>query len=301
MPKKGGHTVMNAIGIIGLGRMGMPTAKRFIHAGFPVVGYDIRQEAMEELRSAGAEAVENAKQVAQKVQTVIIFVLNDQQVIDTIGGPNGVLEGCGAGTNVICMATIDRDNLQRVARMCSEKGVGFVDCPCTGGPARVENGTLTMIAAAPEKLLQTCRPALEVLGEIIVAGDTPGMGQAVKHCNQLLICTTHAAVMEIIALARKSGLDLRVVCEVIQKGIGGSDYFRLLSTSILENTPAPGGMGQLFKDINLVVNDGRRVELPLFVATAAFHYFLAAQSLGLENQDSSKLIQVIEKMSGMDS
>jgi 3-hydroxyisobutyrate dehydrogenase-like beta-hydroxyacid dehydrogenase len=291
---------MNSIGIIGLGRMGMPTAKKFIDAGFQVAGYDIRQEAMEELRSAGAEAVEDARRVAQKVQTVIIFVLNDQQVIDTINGPNGVLAGCKAGSSVICMATIDRDNLQRVARMCSEKGVGFVDCPCTGGPARVEKGTLTMIAAAPKKTLQACRPTLEVLGKIIYAGETPGMGQAIKHCNQLLICTTHAAVMEIIALAKKSGLDPRIVCEVIASGIGGSDYFRLLSASLLENTAAPGGMGQLFKDIGLVVNDGRRVELPLLVATAAYHYFLAAQSMGLENQDSSKLIQVIEKMSGME-
>jgi len=291
---------MNAIGIIGLGRMGMPTAKRFVQAGFPVVGYDIRQEALEELRSIGAEAVEDAKGVAQKVQTTIIFVLNDQQVMDTICGPNGVLEGCGPGSTVICMATIDRDNLERAARMCSQKRVGFVDCPCTGGPARVENGTLTMIAAAPEKILQTCRPTLEVLGKIIFAGETPGLGQAIKHCNQLLIGTTHAAVMEIIALAKKSGLDPRLVCEVIGSGIGSSDYFRLLSASVLDNTPAPGGMGQLFKDIGLVVNDGRRVQLPLLVATAAYHYFLAAQSLGLENQDSSKLIQVIEKMTGMD-
>ncbi|MGD9305775.1 MAG: NAD(P)-dependent oxidoreductase [Desulfobacterales bacterium] len=292
---------MNSIGIIGLGRMGMPTAKKLIDAGFRVAGNDVRQEAMEELRSAGGDPVENGKRVAQKAETVIVFVLNDQQVIETITGPNGVLEGCSDSSIVICMATIDRDNLQRVAQKCSEKRIGFVDCPCTGGPARVENGTLTMIAAAPKKLLQMCRPTLEVLGEIIVAGETPGMGQAVKHCNQLLVCTTHAAVMEIIALAKKSGLDPRIVCEVIQSGIGGSDYFRLLSTSVLENTPAPGGMGQLFKDISLVVNDGRRVELPLLVATAAFHYFLAAQSLGLENQDSSKLIQVIEKMSGMDT
>lgn len=291
---------MNSIGIIGLGRMGMPTAKKFIDAGFRVVGNDLRSEAMEELRSAGAEAVEDGKRVAQKAKTVIVFVLNDQQVIETITGPNGVLEGCNDSSIVICMATIDRDNLQRVAQKCLEKGVGFVDCPCTGGPARVENGTLTMIAAAPKKLLQTCRPTLEVLGKIIFAGETPGMGQAIKHCNQLLICTTHAAVMEIIALAKKTGLDPRIVCEVIASGIGGSDYFRLLSASLLENTPAPGGMGQLFKDISLVVNDGRRAELPLLVATAAFHYFLAAQSLGLENQDSSKLIQVIEKMSGMD-
>ena len=291
---------MNSIGIIGLGRMGMPTAKKFIDAGFRVAGNDLRQEAMEELRTAGGEAVEDGKRVAQKANIVIVFVLNDQQVIEVITGPNGVLEGCGDRSIVICMATIDRDNLQRVAQMCSEKGVGFVDCPCTGGPARVENGTLTMIAAAPKKLLQTCRSTLEVLGKIIVAGETPGMGQAIKHCNQLLICTTHAAVMEIIALAKKSGLDPRIVCEVIASGIGGSDYFRLLSTSLLENTPAPGGMGQLFKDIDLVVKDGRRVELPLLVATAAFHYFLAAQSLGLGNQDSSKLIQVIEKMSGLD-
>ncbi len=291
---------MNSIGIIGLGRMGMPTAKKFINAGFRVVGNDLRSEAMEELRSAGGEAVEDGKRVAQKAKTVIVFVLNDQQVIETISGPNGVLEGCNDSSIVICMATIDRDNLQRVAQKCLEKGVGFVDCPCTGGPARVENGTLTMIAAAPKKLLQTCRPTLEVLGKIIFAGETPGMGQAIKHCNQLLICTTHAAVMEIIALAKKTGLDPRIVCEVIASGIGGSDYFRLLSASLLENTPAPGGMGQLFKDISLVVNDGRRAELPLLVATAAFHYFLAAQSLGLENQDSSKLIQVIEKMSGMD-
>ena len=280
--------------------MGMPTAKKFIDAGFRVVGYDIRPEAMEELRLTGAEAVEDARRVAQKVQTVIIFVLNDQQVIDTISGPNGVLEECGSGSSVICMATIDRDNLQRAAQMCLQKGVGFVDCPCTGGPARVENGTLTMIAAAPEKTLQACRPALEVLGKIIYAGETPGMGQAIKHCNQLLICTTHAAVMEILALAKKSGLDPRIVCEVIASGIGGSDYFRLLSASLLENTPAPGGMGQLFKDISLVINDGKRAELPLLVATAAYHYFLAAQSLGLENQDSSKLIQVIEKMTGME-
>jgi len=292
---------MNSIGIVGLGRMGMPTAKKFIDAGFRVAGNDLRQEAMEELRSAGGEAVEDGRRVAQKANTVIVFVLNDQQVIETITGPNGVLAGCSDSSIVICMATIDRDNLQQVAQMCSQKGVGFVDCPCTGGPARIENGTLTMIAAAPEQLLQTCRPTLEVLGQIIYAGETPGLGQAIKHCNQLLICSTHAAVMEIIALARKSGLDPRLVCQVIQSGIGGSDYFRLLSTSVLENTPAPGGMGQLFKDISLVVNDCKRAELPLLVATAAFHYFLAAQSMGMENQDSSNLIQVIEKMSGMEA
>ncbi len=63
---------MNAIGIIGLGRMGMPAAKRFLNAGFRVMGCDIRQEAMEELRSSGGETLEDAKRVAQNVQNTAI-------------------------------------------------------------------------------------------------------------------------------------------------------------------------------------------------------------------------------------
>jgi len=286
----------NTIGIIGLGRMGMPTAKKFMEAGYRVVGHDVRQEPLEELRSAGGEAVENSKKVAEKAETVIVFVLNDQQVNEVITGQNGILDGAGDDSIVICMATIDRDNISLAARRCSEKNVGFVDCPCTGGPARVEQGSLTMIAAAPQKLLETCRPVLEILGKIIYAGETPGLGQAIKHCNQLLVGTTHVAVMEIIALAKKSGLDPGLVCEVIGSGIAGSDYFRLLSASVLEDKPSPGGMGQMFKDMGLVVNDGRRVEIPLPLATAAYHYFLAAKSLGMEDRDSSKLIEVIERM-----
>ncbi|MBC8247063.1 MAG: NAD(P)-dependent oxidoreductase [Deltaproteobacteria bacterium] len=291
---------MDTIGIIGLGRMGISAARRFVKAGVEVIGYDTRPEAIEVLKSEGGQAAANSKQVAQKAKAVIIFVLNDQQVIEVITGKNGVLQGVGQNSIVICMSTIDRDNVESMAENCTQNGVGFVDCPCTGGPARVENGTLTMIAAAPPELLERCRSKLEVMGNIIYAGETPGLGQAIKHCNQLLIGATHAAVMEIIALARKSDLDPRLVCEVIGNGIGGSDYFRLLSDSVLNGTSSPGGMGQLIKDINLVINDSKRVQLPLLVATAAFQYFLAAQSLGLENEDSSQLIKVIEKMAGLE-
>jgi hypothetical protein len=36
--------------------------------------------------------------------------------------------------------------------------------------------------------------------------------------------------------------------------------------------------------------------MPLAVASAAYQYFLAALSLGMENADSSELIKVLEKM-----
>jgi len=291
---------MEKVGIIGLGRVGMPSARRFIRAGYHVVGFDRRQELIEELKSTGAETTRDCKEVAQESETIIVLVLNDEQVIDVVTGPNGILAGSNSKSKIICMSTINRDNLEWIAKKCHENHVGFVDCPFTGGPARAENGTLTLIAAAPRRLLETCRPILEVLGEIVYAGETPGMGQSVKHCNQLLVGTTHAAVMETIAMAKKIGLDPRLVCKVIGEGIAGSDYFRLLSSSVLDNTPSPGGLGQMCKDMDIVVNTARLLKLPLFVATSAYHYFLAARALGMEDQEGSQLIRVVERISEPD-
>jgi 3-hydroxyisobutyrate dehydrogenase-like beta-hydroxyacid dehydrogenase len=289
------------IGIVGLGRMGTASVKRFLEKGYHVVGHERRPEVAEELRSMGVEIRQDSKDVAQRSKTVIVFVLNDQQVIEVVTGPDGLLVACDPDSTIICMSTINRDNLEWVAAQCQEKGVPFIDCPCTGGPARVEAGTLTMIAAAPQEILEASRPVLETLGKIVYVGERPGMGQAVKHCNQLLVGTTHAAVMEVITMARRSGLDPRLVCEVIGSGIAGSDYFRLLAASVLDRKPAPGGLGQMCKDMDIVVHSGRHLKLPLYVATAAYHYFLAAQSLGMEDQEASELIRVVERISTSDS
>ena len=144
--------------------------------------------------------------------------------------------------------------------------------------------------------MEACRPVLEVIGRIVHVGDKPGLGQSVKHCNQLLVSVTHAAILEMIHLAKKQGLDARLVCDIVASGIGGSDYFRLLSKSILDHTPSPGGLGQLAKDIGIVINTARNNKLPLYVTTAAYQYFLAGLSQGMENMDGADLMKVVERM-----
>lgn len=285
-----------AIGIIGLGRMGMVAAKKYIKEGYKVAGYARRPEVIKEFSNAGGMVVRNGREVAERSGKVIVYVLNDQQVIEVVTGPNGILEGYHKDTKVICMSTIDKDNLEWVAEQCAKKNVGFVDCPVTGGPPRIEAGTLTLIVSATKELLEECRPLLEVQGKITYVGEKPGLAQLVKHCNQLLVATTLAATMEVIILAKKQGLDPRLVCQVVGSGIAGSDWFRLITSSILDNTPAVGGLGQMCKDIGLVINDSRRVRTPLIVASAAYQYYLSALSLGMENAEVHELIEVLETM-----
>lgn len=285
-----------AIGIIGLGRCGMPAAKRFSEHGFTVYGYARRPEVIDKFTGLGGRHLGSPAEVAKRSPVIIVMVLNDEQVIDAVTGSQGIVQGAPEGATVICMSTINRDNLDLVFSACRARKVKFIDCPFTGGPARIANGTLTLIASAPEAVLTPCRSILEIIGKITYAGDTPGMGQAVKHCNQLLVTAIHAATVELILLAQKSGVDPRLACEVAGSGIGGNDYFRLLSKAILDNTSSPGGMGQLWKDINIVITTMRRHNLPLLVASAVSHYFNMSVAQGLANEDSSRMMETITKM-----
>lgn len=287
----------NAVGIVGLGRMGLPAARLLIRNGYTLFGYDRDPAALDELAASGGEPAPDAKAVAQKADTIIVFVLNDDQVEAVVAGPSGLLAGIREGACIICMSTIRQAQLERMAALCLEQNAAFVDCPCTGGPPRAENGTLTLIAAGSKDAMDRGRPVLENLGTIVQVGELPGMAQAVKHCNQLLVSVTHAAVVEVILMARRAGLDERQVCEVIGSGVGGSDYFKLLSSSIIDKTAAPCAMALMCKDSNIVVDSSRSMQLPLLVAAAANQYFLAAASLGLENEESSELMTVVERFS----
>ena len=284
------------IGIVGLGRCGMPAAKQFIKNGYEVVGYARRPEVIAEFTAAGGKHVASPAEVAANATTMIVMVLNDEQVIEVISGETGLLQKAGEGSTVICMSTINRVNLEAMDAACRAQGVKLVDSPFTGGPARVEQGTLTLIVAAPEETLEPVRPVLEVIGQITYAGAEPGMGQAIKHCNQLLVTTIHAATIELIMLAKKTGVDPKLVCDVVGNGIGGNDYFRLLSKGILENTTSPGGMGQLWKDVNIAVTSARAHNLPLLVVTSVAQYFNMAISQGMASEDSARLMAVLEGM-----
>ncbi len=288
------------IGIIGLGRTGLPISQAYMKEGYEVYGYDIRKDAISSFEASGGHPQLSPEALARNCDVILILVLNDQQVIETIEGENGILNGMQPGGIIVCMSTINRKNLEKMAEICFRKSIRFVDCPFTGGPARIPQANLTLIAAAPVDVMNIISPVLRVIGNIEVAGENPGQGQAVKHCNQLLVGVTHAAVMEVITLARALKLDPEMVCKVVGSGIAGSDYFRLLSESVLSETPSPGGLGQMCKDVSIVVNTTRDVKFPAYLANATGRYFEEARKSGLEDREGSALIEVVENISEKD-
>ena len=283
-----------SIGVIGLGRVGLTVAQAYLAAGYQVYGYDIDKSVNNKLVGLGGHSLTKPNQVWDHTDVVLVLVLNDEQVIEVIQGQHGLLTNPRFDGTIIGMSTINRKNVMQVASRCEEHQVKFVDCPFTGGPARVPQGNLTLIAAAPPEILEEVREHLEVIGKIVVAGETAGLGQAIKHCNQLLVGATHAATMEVVTLARKLELDVDTVCEVLSNGIAGSEYFRLLSNSVLKATPSPGGLGQMCKDVSIVAKTTTEQEMAALVASATARYFAKAEQLNMQSMEGAGLIEVVE-------
>lgn len=288
------------LGIIGLGRIGFAAAKAWLKQGYQVFGYDSKPSAMTAFVDEGGQALQSPEEVTRHTDAIIVLVLNDDQVVEVVSGADGILRAAGFGKTVICMSTVNRETLQHIAVKCQEKNVALVDCPFTGGVARIASQDLTLIAAAPAEHLEKVRHLLEVIGRITYAGEQPGNGQAIKHCNQLLVGATHAATMEVITLARRIGLDPALVTAVTGSGIAGSDYFRMLSESVLTKKPSPGGLGQMCKDMAIVSNTLRRAGIHARVAQAAAEYFSAALKLGMADREGADLIEVVDQFAARD-
>ena len=71
---------MKRIGFIGLGIMGRPMARNLRKAGYHMVVYDLRAEAVAELVKAGAEPGTSPEDVAARSEVVITMLPNSPDV-----------------------------------------------------------------------------------------------------------------------------------------------------------------------------------------------------------------------------
>ena len=149
--------------------------------------------------------------------------------------------------------------------------IAGLDAPTSGGPARAAEGAVTLLASGREDAMQRAEPIFEAFAsKVYRLGDQPGAGSAFKMINQLLAGVHIAAACEAIAFARKLGLDLPKVYEVITASAGNSWMFENRVPHILDNDYAPKSAVAIFtKDLGIVSDMARAAAFPTPVAASA--------------------------------
>src|ERR1700761_6036478 len=202
------------IGFIGLGKMGFPMARRLVEAGHRLVVFDQRQAAVDQLVALGATAGASPKDLADRVETVMASLPSLQASLDVATGPGGVIEGERI-KRFVDLSTVGSQMAAKIHGLLAKKNIVQIDSPVSGGVGGAEKGTLAVMVSGPRADFDVLKPALDVIGKVFFIGEKPGAGQTMKLANNFLSATAMVATSEAVVMGVKSGLDPKVMIDVI--------------------------------------------------------------------------------------
>jgi 3-hydroxyisobutyrate dehydrogenase len=286
---------MQKVGFVGLGSMGRLMAINLVKHGFPVIGFDIRENAVKAFVEAGGRGAPSVSAAAQGADALCIMVLNVQQAEEVLFAA-GALEALGSQSIVVLMCTCPPGAVETLAARAVESGRRFVDAPVSGGTIGASGGTLTIMTAAPRATFEAAKPLLFAMGKnIFHVGERPGQGATIKTISQLLVGIHTAAAAEALALANKAGVADLTLLEILNSGSAASWMLNDRGPFMLEDNPAITSTVDIFvKDLGIVLEAGRESKLQLPLAAIARQLFIAAAGAGFGGSDYSQVIRAYQ-------
>jgi 3-hydroxyisobutyrate dehydrogenase len=281
------------IGFIGLGRMGLPMAKKLLESGYPVTVYNRTAAKAAPLVALGATLAPSVGAVAATADLIGACLDRVETSIAVFLGPDGVADRARAGTLAVDHGTIGPDTARTIAQGLAGRGIDFLDAPVSGGPEGAERGTLTIMAGGSQAGFDRAAPVLRAYGKTVVRMGGVGTGSLTKLVNQLL-CFVHGAVAaEALAFAERSGLDLAAVGRVMEVSFGQSRMFERTLGRVLAGDLQAGAALRLYdKDLGLIEQVGRETGARLPLTRAAERLLEEALRSGLEDGDLAALIRL---------
>ena len=285
------------IGFIGLGIMGKPMARNLIKAGHSLVVYDIQQESIDEMTTAGAFPAKSAKEVAARSQITITMVPDGPEVEMAVLGPEGALEGAEPGSIIVDMSSISPIVSQKVGAACSAKGVEFMDAPVSGGEPKAIDGTLAIMAGGKQEVFDTVLPLFQSMGSSAILTGPVGAGNVTKLANQIMVAVNIAGMSEALVLATKAGLDPEVVFNAVKGGLAGSTVLNAKAPMVISRNFKPGFRVRLHqKDLRNALLAGESMKVSLPFTSLAQQILVALMNTGSGDLDHSAIAKFIESM-----
>jgi 3-hydroxyisobutyrate dehydrogenase-like beta-hydroxyacid dehydrogenase len=245
--------MISSVAVIGVGAMGMGIARSLLRHGFTTVARDVDPQREAIARAAGARVAGSAREAGASAQAVAIVVVDSAQIEQVLSGDDGLLAALGPGRLVFLCSTISPGDAEAFAARIAATGAQALDAPISGGPARAEAGTMSIMLAGPDAALQAAAPVLDAIaGRRFVISSRHGDGARAKLVNNLMAGIHLMAGAEALALAVRLGLDPRQTSELIGASSGQSWMFDDRMPRALAGDYAPRAQAHvLTKDLTL--------------------------------------------------
>jgi len=209
------------IAMIGAGSIGGPIAERLIETGHRLMICDPSEQVRAHFKRLGCEVTSRAQDCAT-APAIIAMVANDQQLMDALSGPAGLLSGLDPNTPVslVIMSTVLPDTIKAVAGLCAGHNVSLIDAPVSGGSVKARRGELSIMVGGGEADIARVRPILASVASNVFHCGELGSGETTKILNNLVGVTNLFLFAETMRIAQALGMDLQRLTKIMEQSSG---------------------------------------------------------------------------------
>ena len=288
---------MTKVAFIGLGVMGYPMAGHLKAKGHDVTVYNRNPDKAAKwvAQHAGVSAPTPAD-AAKGQEIVFCCVGNDDDLRSVTLGETGAFAGMEKGAIFVDHTTASAGVARELDAAAKAAGFGFVDAPVSGGQAGAENGVLTVMCGGDPSVYARAEPVIASFARMCKLMGPAGSGQLTKMVNQICIAGLVQGLSEGIHFAKRAGLDVEAMLEVISKGAAGSWQMENRGKTMNANKFDFGfAVDWMRKDLGIVLEEARRNGAQLPVTALVDQFYAEVQKLGGRRWDTSSLIARLEE------
>jgi 3-hydroxyisobutyrate dehydrogenase len=281
------------VGIIGIGAMGMGIARNLQRKGFGLAVRDIRDEPQQEARGLGMTVCASCAELGRQAEVAIVVVVNAQQIDEVLFGVDGLAQPDAKTKTVLLCSTIAPEDSMRIAARLASHGIEAIDAPISGGPAKAEAGTMSMMIAGEAGVLARLEPLLSALAEKrFTLGAKLGDAAKAKLVNNLLAGINLVAGAEALALGMKMGLDPNQLFDIIRASSGNSWVFEDRMARALRDDYAPRAYAHILtKDVTLATGMAQAADYATPLGDAALAKFKETLQRGWSELDDAAVLK----------
>lgn len=289
------------IGWIGAGRMGAAMASRLIAAGHDVAIYNRTRSKAEAVAGENAAVVDCPHDLADR-DVVFTMVAASTDFEQVVLGPDGLLSGNGPTPSVLIdSSTVSAEASETVRAAAAQRGTQLLAAPVSGNPSVVAAGKLTLAVSGPNEAYEKVRPVLNQLGRGVTYVGEGEVARLVKICHNVMLGVVTQCLAEITLLAQRSGTSREAFLAFLNDSVMGSTFTRYKTPAMVNLDFTPTFTNPLLrKDIELGLEAGKRLGVPMPVAALTSHLVASAIGAGYDKEDFATLLLEQARRSGVE-
>src|SRR6266487_375258 len=287
---------METVGLVGVGKIGLPIGENLIKSGYRVVGY--RRSSLAEFEKVGGIAGRSAADVGAQADVVFSCLPSSQALEEVVQGPHGLIKSARPGQIIVELGSHPVPDKQRHVAPLAAKGAIFLDGEVSGTPGMV-SARKAVIYLAGDK--EACAKAERFVGgfaDSCLYFGPFGAASRVKLVNNLLVAINIAATAEAMALGLKAGVDIDLMIKAIATGSGGSTQFGIRAPWMAQRRflPAQGTASALQHYFDMIGEFAASVGVATPMLDRAIELYDKFMAMGFGEKDVAAMVDVVSAL-----